>query len=484
MKRLCLHLLFAAVALQVHAFEWTGGTMNIPYVFRGEETFAGWVPSSPWGSTVFIQDPAVELRDAASQLIAVYPATGGTMDWYDGATRSGTATFSMPAGTYSVTTREGRRHIRISGEGWSGFKLVADSITEPVPPNGAPTVAWSIAPGTAGHCQGYTVAAHGHDDDGNLVQVNVWKNGQPFAFGGGGNGFDADSGNATSDSGPQTVTFIAQTVDGTGATSAVISHTVTIDPPPPAVQYSLMTAAGPGGTVSPGGIVSAGDTAVVVATPQATYDFVGWAGDASGTANPLGVLMDRDKWVQATFALKFFTLTTSAMSGGSTTPGGTYPYGTTVTIAAVPDAAHYFTGWTGDAAGAASAIAVLLDRAKFVQALFAPKAAQSISFNSPGDQNVGANFPLTATSTSGLPVSFVVLSGPATFSGGTLSVTGPGAVTIQAVQPGDTYTLAAAPVTGTFNAAAPAVLKYQAAARTLLQTGRTAEATNYVLGNP
>jgi hypothetical protein len=55
---------------------------------------------------------------------------------------------------------------------------------------------------------------------------------------------------------------------------------------------------------------------------------------------------------------------------------------------------------------------------------------------------------------------------------------------IQAVQPGDTYTLAAAPVTGTFNAAAPAVLKYQAAARTLLQTGRTAEATNYVLGNP
>jgi hypothetical protein len=106
-----------------------------------------------------------------------------------------------------------------------------------------------------------------------------------------------------------------------------------------------------------------------------------------------------------------------------------------VTIAATPDSAHYFTGWSGDAAGMAGSIAVLLDRAKFVQAQFAPKAAQAISFTLPGDQNVGANIPLTATSSSGLPVSFVVLGGPATFNNGTLTVTGPGAVTIQAVQP-------------------------------------------------
>jgi hypothetical protein len=34
--------------------------------------------------------------------------------------------------------------------------------------------------------------AHGHDADGNLTQVNVWKNGSAFAFAGGGNGTDGD----------------------------------------------------------------------------------------------------------------------------------------------------------------------------------------------------------------------------------------------------------------------------------------------------
>jgi hypothetical protein len=77
--------------------------------------------------------------------------------------------------------------------------------------------------------------------DGNLAQVNVWKNGQPFAFAGGGNGTDGDSGNATSDSGPQTVTFTAQAVDADGATSPVITHVVTINAPvntPPSVTLA------------------------------------------------------------------------------------------------------------------------------------------------------------------------------------------------------------------------------------------------------
>lgn len=483
MKTILPLILSLFLASRLAGFEWPGGTMSVPVVFRGEEVFAGWVPSSPWGSTPFLNDPAVELRDAADNVIAQQVIGGNAMQWYEGGTRSGTAVFTVPAGTYSLTTRTGTRLIRISGEGWSGFRLAEDSLTLPVPPNSPPVISWIGAPAGAASGESYTVSARGHDDDGNLAQVNVWKNGTPFAFAGGGNGTDGDSGNATSDGGPQTVTFTAQAVDADGAASAVISHVVTIAPPPPA-QFTLVTLAGAGGTVSAGGTWPAGSTPFVTATPDGAHDFVGWSGDAGGSANPLAVLMDRDRTVQANFALKSFTLTTSAAGGGAVTPGGAYPFGSTVTVTASADASHYFTGWTGDAGGTAPSVAILIDRAKIAQATFAPKAAQTISFTGPGNQGVGAVVPLAATSSAGLPVGFVVVDGSATLDGATLTVTGPGPVTVQAFQDGDAWTLPALPVAATFNASAPVVVRYRPAARTLLRDGRTTSAGNYVLGNP
>lgn len=481
MKTLHLLILLTILSPHLRAFEWPGGTLEVPVVFRGEETFAGWVPASPWGSTTFIQEPAVELRNAANQVLEVYPITGGAMDWYDGALRSGTASFSVPAGTYTLTIREGRRHIRIAGEGWSGFKLVLDSIAEPVAPNAAPTIAWTIAPSGADHLQGYSVSAHGSDTDGNLSQVNVWKNGQPFVFGGGGTGYDADSGDYTSDAGPQTVTFTAQAVDAAGAMSPAISHTVTIGAAP--AVFTLSTLAGAGGNVAGGGTFTAGSWATAIATPDSVHDFAGWSGDIGGTTNPQSVLMDRDRTVVANFAPQTFPITTQASGGGAVTPGGSYPFGTWVTISASPDASHYFTGWTGDASGAAPSVAVLVDRAKLLQAQFAAKAAQTITFTSPGNQGQGASFGLSANSSSGLPIAFTVVGGPATLSGTTLTVTGPGTITVEATQGGDAYTLPASPVTVTFNAVGNAVVRYRSPAKTLLSTGREA-AANYVLGNP
>jgi uncharacterized repeat protein (TIGR02543 family) len=42
-------------------------------------------------------------------------------------------------------------------------------------------------------------------------------------------------------------------------------------------------------------------TATLTATPSPGYIFTGWAGDATGTENPLSVLMDADKTITATF---------------------------------------------------------------------------------------------------------------------------------------------------------------------------------------
>jgi uncharacterized protein (TIGR03437 family) len=77
-------------------------------------------------------------------------------------------------------------------------------------------------------------------------------------------------------------------------------------------------------------------------------------------------------------------------------------------------------------------------------------ASQTISFTIPNHTSSDAPFELQATASSGLPVMFSVVSGPATVSGNLLTITGIGTVTVQASQPGNAN-YAAATATATFN---------------------------------
>ncbi|HMJ25610.1 MAG TPA: Ig-like domain-containing protein, partial [Pyrinomonadaceae bacterium] len=66
------------------------------------------------------------------------------------------------------------------------------------------------------------------------------------------------------------------------------------------------------------------------------------------------------------------------------------------------------------------------------------KADQFITFNALAGKTYGdAPFTVSATASSGLPVSFQILSGPATISGNTVTITGAGSVTVRASQGGD-----------------------------------------------
>jgi hypothetical protein len=72
--------------------------------------------------------------------------------------------------------------------------------------------------------------------------------------------------------------------------------------------------------------------------------------------------------------------------------------------------------------------------------------SQTISFSALAGQIYGATAPvnLTATASSNLPVSFAIISGPATISGSTLTITGAGNVVVEAFQDGnDVYAPAA-----------------------------------------
>jgi subtilase family serine protease len=80
--------------------------------------------------------------------------------------------------------------------------------------------------------------------------------------------------------------------------------------------------------------------------------------------------------------------------------------------------------------------------------------AQTISFPQPTAGSVGEQMTLTATASSGLPVTFSILSGPATLSGtnnATITYTAAGTVVIEAIQSGNGTYSAATPVTQSFS---------------------------------
>jgi hypothetical protein len=81
----------------------------------------------------------------------------------------------------------------------------------------------------------------------------------------------------------------------------------------------------------------------------------------------------------------------------------------------------------------------------------APLTSQTITFAPIPNHNVNdAPFTLSATASSGLPVTFAVLSGPATLAGNVVTLTGSGSVTIQASQAGNSTYAAAPSVSQTF----------------------------------
>jgi uncharacterized repeat protein (TIGR02543 family) len=144
------------------------------------------------------------------------------------------------------------------------------------------------------------------------------------------------------------------------------------------ITYTLGVSATNGSVAlsPPGGVYNSGTVVTLTATPAAGYQFSGWSGAISGTANPTTVTMDGNKSVVANFTVipvTTYTLTTSAKNGSIvlTPPDGTYPAGTVVTLKAVPKNSWYkFTGWSGSLTGKTNPTTLTMNGNKSVTANF------------------------------------------------------------------------------------------------------------------
>ena len=70
---------------------------------------------------------------------------------------------------------------------------------------------------------------------------------------------------------------------------------------PDPTQYTLTVTAGEGGTVSTeGGTYDEGTSVTITATPKEGYEFVGWEGDDSNSAN-ISITLNSNTSLEATF---------------------------------------------------------------------------------------------------------------------------------------------------------------------------------------
>jgi uncharacterized repeat protein (TIGR02543 family)/gliding motility-associated-like protein len=194
----------------------------------------------------------------------------------------------------------------------------------------------------------------------------------------------------------------------------------------------------------------------VPAAPTRTgYTFVGWYKEAA-LSNPWNFGTDvitkattlYAKWTAINYTVSFQS------NGGSGVASYQAAYDSYISAPATPvRPGFFFAGWYKEPA--------LINPWNFSNDIIHGNLtlhakwndpSQSILFPQIADQVYGAQaFALTATATSGLPVSYEALTSNISITGNVVSITGAGLATIKATQPGDSFYVPAQPVEVSFN---------------------------------
>ena len=129
--------------------------------------------------------------------------------------------------------------------------------------------------------------------------------------------------------------------------------------------FAVTATAGAGGSTTGGGTYEYGKTVTLTAVPSAHYHFTGWSDGI--TIESRSVTVTKDMAITASFAIDTFTVTVIAGEGGTVTGGGTYPYGTWITLNAIPYGGYKFVQWSDGYTNASRAFSLTSDTTYFAQ---------------------------------------------------------------------------------------------------------------------
>ncbi len=227
-------------------------------------------------------------------------ATANTGYTFVNWTKNGTEVCTTP--TYTFTVTESASYV-------AHFLINSYEITVTANPSNGGTVSGG---GTYNHFQSCTLTAsqaEGH------TFVNWTKNGTQVS----------------------TNPIYTFTVEGAGDYVATFSLN----------QYTITTNVTPTGTgtVAGGGTYYYGDDATLTATPNYGYHFSQW--QDGNTDNPRTITVSNNALYTATFAPNSYTITTGVTPEGTGTVsgGGTYTYGSQITLTATNEYGYHFDQW-------------------------------------------------------------------------------------------------------------------------------------------